>query len=292
MPRHGTPRHGTPRHDPHTNPTAQVVREGEVNLNLFFIHRGVVTVWKRPSPPEGQPQREARGGTQREAPLEGREVLATLSANDFFGETSLMSRETDSTDYSGGSPVFTRSVSSFRFTPSSEASSLRLSKASRCGERSLRQSTVASTSPEDSPAGTSRERKGAGATASVECVSYCELLVIHKASVQQHTSQAGNKKAIKTAISQGVQDRQVRAAQNRTQHGVSKRSPGNASSEAQPGDSPKVTLAATSNVVKFATGWKRGSVKHAPKGSEQENGKVVASPFQCRVAPAPVPECR
>ena len=219
-----------------------------------------------------------------------------------------MSRETDSTDYSAesrsfhrqsdtSSPAFTRSVSLFRFTPPSaalslrrSASSLRQSTVSRCGERSLRLS--ASTSPEDSPAGTSRERKGAGATASVECVSYCELLVIHKATVEQHTSQAGNKKAIKTAISQGVQDRQVRAAQNRTQHGVSKRSPGNASSEAQPGDSPTMTLAASTNVVKFATGWKRGSVKHAPKGSEQENGKVVASPFQCRVAPAPVPECR
>ena len=57
-------------------PTAQVVREGEVNLKLFFIHRGTVAVWKGYL-----------------GAVEQRTMLATLSANDFFGETSLMKQD-------------------------------------------------------------------------------------------------------------------------------------------------------------------------------------------------------
>ena len=50
-----------------------VVKEGVVNPNLYFIHRGVVKVWKGYFGAEAQ-----------------RLHLATLTNNDFFGETSLV----------------------------------------------------------------------------------------------------------------------------------------------------------------------------------------------------------
>ena len=52
-------------------PSTIVIHEGEPNTRLYFINRGTVWVWARFSSGEG-------------------DLLATLSANDFFGEASLM----------------------------------------------------------------------------------------------------------------------------------------------------------------------------------------------------------
>ena len=74
-----------------------VVKEGVVNPNLYFIHRGVVKVWKGYFGAEAQ-----------------RLHLATLTNNDFFGETSLVQstakqqavpeEEDDEEDADGGPP--------------------------------------------------------------------------------------------------------------------------------------------------------------------------------------------
>ena len=261
-----------------------VVKEGVVNTNLYFIHRGVVKVWRGYFGPEPQ-----------------RQHLATLTNNDFFGETSLVQAtakqqtvhedEGEEEDEDAATPPSFGPPSTFSaFTPKStgtlmatlraeveeeEASERRTvagspRRSSARDERddelpvtisSPRYSTIQSYGPEggsrssclgestvstsadlscprpmagchpkllrygSSVTGTRSGRKSTrhgslkqvleapapergGANATIECVSYCEMLTLSKSDVDQGvTSRKSGRLALKVALVDGMQHR-------------------------------------------------------------------------------------
>ena len=131
-----------------------------VGRKLFFVTRGVLAVWKGFF-----------------GPAEKRERLATLSTNDFFGESSLTAGSVTNSSTPKGTPR----------------------------RSSINFSTDSSTS---GPKEGSSTAAGKGAAATVECLSYCELLEVHHSMLERFTT--GGDVSITTAIAQGVQERVTR----------------------------------------------------------------------------------